>query len=108
MVAVWTALLERSLPTQSKFLQDNVDWLREKLTVGHNFDTASGTGDHYMSIANPMHVQVADGVVWSLGWWQAANTTWWLLVKEADVTSFTRAQANFYLPTGSLGDVPTS
>ena len=60
------------------------------------------------SIADPMHVEVASGVVWSCGWWQSADGRWWWLWKAADVTSLTRSDADFYIPTGDLRNVPTT
>ena len=59
-------------------------------------------------IADPLHIEVAAGVVWSGGWWQDANSQWWWLWHAADVPSFTRAQAHFYLPTGDIRNVPTT
>ncbi len=60
------------------------------------------------AIASPLKVEVTSGTVWSLGWFNASDGSWWLLGRTADVASFTRAQANFYIPTGSISDVPAS
>ena len=60
------------------------------------------------SIDDPLHFEVADGVVWSHGWWQSTDNRWWWLWKAADVASFSRQQADFYIPLGSLSDVPAS
>ncbi len=60
------------------------------------------------SIASPLHVEVAAGTVWSLGFWQAGSCTWWLLVREAKVASFGRGDADRYIPFGVIDDVPTS
>ena len=60
------------------------------------------------SIAQPLHLEVASGVVWSGGWWQGANGLWWWPWHAADVPSFTRAEATFYIPWGDIRDVPTA
>jgi len=89
-------------------LNDQSEWLQEKGHEDHDLDTETGTGDHRYSVANPAHWIVDTGVVWSAGWWQAGDGSWWLLVRAADVSSFTRAQADFYIPTGNIADVPSS
>ena len=63
---------------------------------------------HDMSIAAPMKVTVASGVVWTLGWWQSSDGRWWLLGNTANVSSFARGDAEFYIPTGDIADVPSS
>jgi hypothetical protein len=68
----------------------------------------SVTAGHEMHISAPMRVQVDGSTIWTMGWWQAGNGQWFLLVNTADVTSFTRADAEFYIPTGDIADVPTS
>ena len=60
------------------------------------------------AIASPLKLEVTSGTVWSLGWFNASDGSWWLLGRTADVASFSRAQANFYIPTGSISDVPAS
>ena len=52
--------------------------------------------------------EVASGTTYSFGWWQSSNGQWWLLGNTAEVDVFTRAQAEFYIPTGDINDVPTS
>ena len=62
-----------------------------------------------MTIASPMLVEVTAGTYWSLGWWQAADNSWWLLGKMSEETSgFTRADAEFYVPLGMIADVPSA
>ena len=61
-----------------------------------------------LSIADPLHVEVSSGVVWTCGWWQSADGRWWWLWKVGDVASFTRGEADFYIPTGGIDDVPSS
>lgn len=70
--------------------------------------TGSVTGTQVMQISSPAKWQVDTGVVWSAGWWQDSASRWWLLVRAADVSSFTRAQADFYIPTGNIADVPST
>ena len=60
------------------------------------------------SIDDPMHLEVADDVVWSVGRFEAADGGSWILVRTAYANSFTRAEADFYLPTGDINDVPTT
>ena len=59
-------------------------------------------------VADPCHIEVAGGTTWSTGWWQSSDSRWWELGKAANVSSFTRAQADFYRPTGDILDVPLS
>jgi hypothetical protein len=91
----------------------NIDHLYESLNTVTDTDEADGvllTGTQAMRIGDPMRVEVSAGVVWTIGWWQAANGTWWLLGNTADVASFTRAQAEFYIPNRKVvaTEVPTS
>ena len=110
----WATLVAATLgqgtrKTQHDALKGNIEYLQAKADRDHSVDSSdTGTGDHNFSIAEPMHMTVAADTVWTLGWWQSADGRWWLLVNTADVTSFTRAQAEFYIPTGSLSDVPTT
>lgn len=60
------------------------------------------------SIANPAHITVAAGVVWTLGFWQSSTQGWYLLGKMAEVASFIRSEADFYIPLQNIADVPTS
>lgn len=73
-----------------------------------NLGITTYAAPHDMSIAAPMKVTVASGVVWTLGWWQSSDGRWWLLGNTASVASFTRAEAEFYIPTGDIQDVPSS
>ena len=57
---------------------------------------------------NPMHMTVTAGTTWSFGWWQSSNGQWWLLGNTTNAATFTRSQAEFYIPTGDIADVPTS
>ena len=52
--------------------------------------------------------EVASGTTYSFGWWQSSNGQWWLLGNTAEVDTFTRAEAEFYIPTGDINDVPSS
>lgn len=61
-----------------------------------------------MRIDKPLRVEISSGTIWTLGFWQAGNGSWWLLGNTADVSSFTRADAEFYIPLGNIADVPTS
>jgi hypothetical protein len=57
--------------------------------------------------ASPFAVEVDTGVTWSNAWWQAGDTRWWWLWNTADA-AFSRADAEFYIPTGPMTEVPTS
>lgn len=61
-----------------------------------------------MYLAAPWKINVGSGVTWTVGWWQAADSSWWLLVNTADVSSFARGDAEFYIPLGDIGDVPAT
>lgn len=89
-------------------LADNTEFNREFADVDHDFDVSTGTGYHKMMVASPQHIEVASGVIWTWGWWQDATGGWWLLVNTAEVASFSRANADFYIPNGSISDVPAS
>ena len=52
--------------------------------------------------------EVASGTTYSFGWWQSSNGQWWLLGNAACTSTFTRAEAEFYIPTGDIADVPSS
>lgn len=86
-------------------LANNTDYLEEALAK--IMDPAAADGI-YFSVAAPLKVEVSAGVIWTIGFWQSADGRWWLLVNTADVASFTRAQAEAYIPLGSIADVPTS
>lgn len=61
-----------------------------------------------MHIGATLKMLVAASTVWSLGWWQSSDNRWWLLGNTADVSSFSRANAEFYIPTADINDVPAS
>lgn len=88
--------------------RENADYLYEALTAMTDPDEADGT--IFCSIESPFHWQVEDTgpTIWSIGWWQSSNGQWWLLGRTANVTSFTRSDANFYIPQGDINDVPDS
>jgi hypothetical protein len=71
--------------------------------------TPSGVDDikGYIS-GGTLKWEVASGTTWSFGWWQSSNGQWWLLGNTAEVDTFTRAEAEFYIPTGDINDVPSS
>jgi|15BtaG_2_1085339.scaffolds.fasta_scaffold05099_2 hypothetical protein len=75
---------------------------------GSNALAWADVAPHDMSIAAPMKVTVVSGTVWTLGWWQSSDGRWWLLGNTANVNSFARADAEFYIPTGDISDVPSS
>lgn len=89
-------------------LADNTEFNREMADVDHDFDISTGNGYHYMHIGNPMHIHVDASTIWSIGWWQDSSGGWWLLGNTAEVASFTRGDADFYIPNGSINDVPAS
>lgn len=60
------------------------------------------------SIAKPAHITVAAGVVWSMGMWQSATQGWYLLIKFAEVESFSRAEADTWIEMKNIADVPAS
>jgi|TARA_R110000787_G_scaffold66468_1_gene149280 hypothetical protein len=68
-----------------------------------------------MSLSDTFKIEVRTAadpggqVIWSLGWFKSgsgATERWWLLGNTANVDTFTRAQAEFYIPTGDIADVP--
>lgn len=94
--------------------RQNVDHVYEALNTIMDTDAADGvitgavTGTLAMHIDAVMSILVAAGLTWTLGWWQSGDGRWWLLVNTADVPTFARADAEFYIPTGDISDVPTS
>jgi len=89
----------------------NADHLHEALNTIMDSDAADGVlivPDFAMRVGNTFHMEVEAGTIWTLGWWQSADTRWWLLGNTADVTSFTRADAEFHIPVGPLTDVPAA
>jgi len=67
-----------------------------------------------MSLSDTFKIEVRtaadDGgqVIWSLGWFKSSDDRWWLLGNTADVDTFARGDAEFYIPTGDIADVPLS
>jgi hypothetical protein len=62
-----------------------------------------------MRIGASMRVTVASSgspTVFSLGWWKSSDGRWWLLGNATSATSFSRSDAEFYIPTGDISDVP--
>ena len=65
-----------------------------------------------MSLSDTFKIEVRTAsdpggqVIWSLGWFKSSDGRWWLLGNTANVDTFTRAQAEFYIPTGDIADVP--
>ena len=92
---------------------ETTDGLQELSDVDHDYDEVTGTGYHYAqegSGCRPMHMKVktnagADGV-FLLAWWQSADGSWWHLGRATGGTSFVRGDADFYMPTGDILDVP--
>ncbi|MDA0777811.1 MAG: hypothetical protein O3C19_01950 [Bacteroidetes bacterium] len=56
----------------------------------------------------PLKIGATAGTTWTIGWWQSSNGQWWLLGNTTDASTFTRSDAEFYIPTGDILDVPTS
>jgi hypothetical protein len=97
------------LASHTNSLADNTEFNREASDQDHDFAISTGTGDHKCRIGEPMHMQVDATTVWTVGWWEDAAGAWWLLVNTADVASFARGDADFYIPTnGAIGDVPAA
>ena len=97
-----------------KFLWDES---ANKLIVTGDFEvtgTSTGTGggivDNIKGYINggALKWEVASGTTYSFGWWQSSNGQWWLLGNAACASTFTRAEAEFYIPTGDINDVPSS
>lgn len=63
-----------------------------------------------MRIGDTFKIEVSTSpqVIWSLGWFKSSDGRWWLLGNTANVDSFARADAEFYIPTGDINDVPSS
>ena len=96
------------LASHPNALADNTEFNREAADQDHDFDISTGTGDHKVRIGEPMHMQVDGSTTWTMGWWEDSAGAWWWLVNTADVTSFVRADADLYIPTGDITDVPSS
>ena len=63
-----------------------------------------------MRIGDTFKIEVSTSpqVIWSLGWFKSSDGRWWLLGNTANVDTFARADAEFYIPTGDINDVPSS
>ena len=94
--------------SQHNSLADNTEFNRETADVDHDFDISTGDGHHRMAISAPLHVNVDGSTTWSLGFWQDSGGAWWLLINTASVSSFTRGDADAYVPLGDIADVPAS
>jgi len=86
----------------------NTEFNRETSDQDHDFDISTGSGDHKQRVGEPMHIQVDASTTWTMGFWQASNGSWWLLINTADAASFDRADAEMYVPLGDIRDVPSS
>jgi hypothetical protein len=60
------------------------------------------------SLGATYRAKIDGSTVWSFGWWQSSDTRRWRLGNTAGATSFTRGDAEFYVPTGDILDVPLS
>lgn len=91
-------------------LADNTEFNRETSDEDHDFAISGGTGYHRCSIDNPMHIIVETGgpTVWTGGWWLGSDTRWYWLFNTADVASFSRADAEFYIQARPISEVPAS
>tara|TARA_R100000008_G_scaffold9375_1_gene4780 strand:- start:1827 stop:4235 length:2409 start_codon:yes stop_codon:yes gene_type:complete len=82
--------------------------------VAPAWETPASSGLSYpldMHVGAAMRVTVASSgspTVFSLGWWKSSDGRWWLLGNATSATSFARADAEFYIPTGDINDVPSS
>ncbi len=98
----WTASLNVTLGDATK--ETDYDNLAANVEVMRD-----GSGNHDYSIGATFRANVDNGsTIWSFGWWQSSDGRWWYLGNTADATSFTRGNAEFYIPTGDINDVPTS
>ena len=73
------------------------------------FVQAASGGDNEMRLGATFKIIVDSGVTWSRAWFKSgrgASERWWLLGNTADVDTFARADAEFYIPTGDIADVP--
>jgi len=88
-------------------LANNTDYVEEALAV--IMDPAAADGLNF-SVGAALKIEVSAGTIWTLGFWQAADGRWFLLGNTASVASFTRAQAEFWIPLGDINDpaLPTS
>ena len=98
------------MPGNIKFYTsaDGGEALTEAMTINSAQEVGIAGGGLAMHIAAPLKMVVAASTVWTLGWWKSADNRWWLLGNTADVASFSRANAEFYIPTADIADVPSS
>ena len=82
--------------------------LTSAMTINSAQEVGISGGGFAMHIAAPLKMLAAASTVWTLGWWQSSDNRWWLLGNTADVSSFIRCDAEFYIPTGDITDVPAS
>ena len=72
----------------------------------HDWDASTGTGYHngtiHFETALDTHGDIA------IMWWEASDGSLWLLGKTNETGTFVRADAEFYIPTGDIADVPAS
>ena len=87
-------------------LRQSIEYLRAAADVDHDFDASTASGYHWASLIHPLHLRADETTVLSVGWWLSGYGDWWLLVKEGAVSSFTRAQADFCIPTDDMDEVP--
>jgi len=93
--------------TISTVAQNSVTSASSLATVG-TITSGTWSADLAMRVGAPMKILVDASTTWTLGWWKSTDNRWWLLGNTADVSSFTRADAEFYIPTGDIADVPSS
>jgi hypothetical protein len=82
--------------------------LTSAMTINSAQEVGISGGGLEMHISAPLKMLIAASTVWTLGWWQSSDNRWWLLGNTADVSSFVRGDAEFYIPTGNISDVPSS
>ena len=66
------------------------------------------------TIENPLYINVGNDrngnpTIWSFGFWESNNGGRYLLIRVAEVSSFTRAQADGYIAISGISpDIPTT
>ena len=97
---------------RSNLASIGLDYVVEALEKVIDLDAADGTLLSTVGFschtAAPLKLVVAPGVTWTLGFWQSADGRWWLLGNTADVASFTRADAEFYIPMAPVSELPAA
>lgn len=96
---------EATAETRMNVAREHADHLFVALNKVIDSDEAEGLR---FSIGDPMKVEIAPGTIWALGWWVDSTGYPWLLGRGADVSSFTRDEADFYIPIGDIEDVADS